>query len=735
MPYFICDLTTLSVNVLFELGYAIAKGKRISITLNSSFRDAKRNYKKLSVLSTIGYISYENSYELRDRFLDANPLESSQEPIREAMIRQVAETQTKIPGLFYLKSEIGTDASIKLTMRLQSSELPLIVDDPQEVASQPLIWYFENIHNAYAVVVHFIDQKREVDSTFLQNAKYSLGAGLARGLEKPLLMLAHAPFDSPVDFRDNLKIHQTAAECSKFAELWLEDIENRHDEESEQFRKRQTEVSTAIGLHRIRLGEYIAENEEQELSDYFVETASFNEALNVSQYLIYVGRKGSGKTANLYQLAKRLEEDKRNHVCIIKPVDYELEGVLRLLNSSLARVDPGYLIESLWKFLVYTELAVSVYSEIEQKPVYYQRTESENKFVEYVKSHQNLILSDFTVRMENAITELCSIDIQSSVSGQRAKISEILHTTLLGSMRELLGEVLENKKSVFVLVDNLDKAWSNKTDLDVLSEFLFGLLSAGQTISNDFQKPSTKWKSVNLSLVVFLRSDIFTYIMRVAREGDKVTFTRMDWNDPILLRRVIEERFANSLDTEATEEIWEDFFAETVRGVPTKDYIINHIIPRPRDIIFLCKNALSNAINHRNSTISKDDIIQAEKVYSEYALNSLLAETEIQFPDMERLLIEFVGADEIISKARIEELARAANIDGDSINEAIELLCENTFLGLEIDPGKFEFLYNTGKAKVLQKMAQRVSEQKGIQRFKINTSFHAYLEISSPPAN
>ena len=666
--HFICDLTTLSLNVLFELGYAIAKGKRIWITLNSSFGDAKRNYKKLSVLSTIGYISYENSHELSNRFLGENTFENSQKPIRETMIRQVAESQTKIPGLFYLKSEIGTDASIKLTARLRSSELPLIVDDPQEIPSQPLIWYFENVHNAYAVVAHFIDQKREGESTFLQNAKYSLVAGLAQGFEKPLLMLAHAPFASPVDFRDNLKVHQTAADCSKFADLWLEDIENNYDKQREQFRKRYAEASAAIGLHRIRLGEYMAENEKQELSDYFVETASFNEALNVSQYLIYVGRKGSGKTANLFQLAERLKEDRRNHICIIKPVDYELEGVLRLLNSSLTKVDPGYLIESLWKFLVYTELAVSVYSEIDRNPVHYQRTKSENKFVEYVEAHQNLISSDFTVRMEKAITELCAVDIQNSVSEQRAKISEILHTTLLGNIRGLLGEVLENRNKVFVLVDNLDKAWSNKNDLQVLSEFLFGLLSAGQTISSDFQKPGMRWKPVNLSLVVFLRSDIFTYIMRVAREGDKVAFTRMDWNDPVLLRRVIEERFANSLNTEVAEEIWEQFFAASIKGVPTKDYITSHIIPRPRDIIFICKNALSNAINHRNSTITEDDIIEAEKAYSEYALNSLLAETETQFPDMEGLLFEFVGADEIISKTRIEEFARIANIPGDSVS-------------------------------------------------------------------
>src|SRR5262245_39265944 len=59
---FICDLTTSNENVLFELGYAIATGKRIWITLNPRHHDAARRYEELRLLTTIGYASYGNAH-------------------------------------------------------------------------------------------------------------------------------------------------------------------------------------------------------------------------------------------------------------------------------------------------------------------------------------------------------------------------------------------------------------------------------------------------------------------------------------------------------------------------------------------------------------------------------------------------------------------------------------------------------------------------------------------------
>ena len=85
-----------------------------------------------------------------------------------------------------------------------------------------------------------------------------------------------------------------------------------------------------------------------------------------------IGRKGSGKTAILYKLQNEFLSDKRNHVCLIKPIGYELDGIVSMLNQTLPISEKGYLFESFWKYLIYTELAKSVYEDLSRKPIYIQ---------------------------------------------------------------------------------------------------------------------------------------------------------------------------------------------------------------------------------------------------------------------------------------------------------------------------------------------------------------------------
>jgi hypothetical protein len=364
-----------------------------------------------------------------------------------------------------------------------------------------------------------------------------------------------------------------------------------------------------------------------------------------------------------------------------------------------------------------------------------QHEPAETELLEYLEKAP-FVREPFTVRMEHAIEGLCQIDTRQSVRNQREKVSEILHRELLGDLRKLLGSALREKHRVVVLVDNLDKAWRRREDLDVLARFVFGLLGAGKEMSEELEKDRLSRPRVNISLIVFLRSDIFSYVRFVARESDKIAFTRMDWNDPRLLERVIEERFASSLgetlgESISSSDIWDRFFVQTVKGMSTKEYIVSRVIPRPRDIITFCTSALSHAINHRNMRIEKEDILRAEADYSEYAVYTLLAEIDAQLKNAENLLLEFAGSSTTITHGQISEMLPKANIDEDQSDHAIELLYQSAFLGLETRPGNFEFLYETGRNEVFQTLARKTAEQTGEQRYRINIPFHAFLEIES----
>lgn len=415
---------------------------------------------------------------------------------------------------------------------------------------------------------------------------------------------------------------------------------------------------------------------------------------------------------------------------LIKPVAYELEGTLKLLRLTKSKAEQGFMVESLWKFLVYTELALSVYREIDEKPAHYTRTDSEIIFMDYVDANEALIKFEFAVRMERAINNLCKIDLTNSIEHQRARVSEILHHNILNKLRVYLGLVLENREKVCVLIDNLDKPWIRGTEIDILSDFLFGLLSVSKTISDDFLKERKKLKSIRLSLIIFLRSDIFSYILREARERDKLIHRRLEWIDPLLLQRVIEERFLEASERKLSrEQVWPIFFVETVNGIATKDYIVSRVIPRPRDTIYLTRAALAHAVNRGHARIEEVDIQQAEKEYSQYVFNSVEAETSAQLEHLEELLYEFVGTNKIVTREQIESFIRKVSIPIEKAQYVINLLCEATFLGLEVDSNKFEYLYDEDRGEVMRVLARKITEASGNERYCINLPFRSYLEI------
>ena len=255
-------------------------------------------------------------------------------------------------------------------------------------------------------------------------------------------------------------------------------------------------VKLSTELKSLRLGEYVAENEADSLSDYFVETAAYRAALDGKQS-IFVGRKGSGKSANFLALAAQLQADARNLVCVIKPVAYELEGVVSLLSRYKEKDEKNYAVESLWKFLLITEIANTAGQAIEARPAK-AANEDEQRLLDVLNARGKFLRKDFSIRLEqciedlnNKVSQLKSDDRRREAS--RHAISEAIHENVLGELRRLLGKVLGGKHRVAVLMDNLDKAWDKQTDIDTFSNLLLGLLAAAGRLTTDFQRGATNW--------------------------------------------------------------------------------------------------------------------------------------------------------------------------------------------------------------------------------------------------
>ena len=473
----------------------------------------------------------------------------------------------------------------------------------------------------------------------------------------------------------------------------------------------------------------MAEHEAERLYEYFVETSTFYQAID-DPLTILVGRRGTGKTAILYAIYSELSNSTRNHVTIMKPVGYETHGLIRVLEEIQQHSERGFLIESLWKYLIYSEIASTVASEIRERPVYQQISHEEQALLDYYEHNSSILTQPFSERIETAISSLEGVGAISNAQEQRLKISEHLHSSLIGELRRHLGLVLADYNNLVLLIDGLDEPWNPGEHVDHLAELIAGLLSVAQYIPNDFRRSSSKIKAVNAKITILLRSDIFAFIQHLIPEQDKLPIVRVKWNDPNLLLRVLEERMLHGAPRQRkAEELWDELFPDKVVGVTSAEFLLRTILPRPRDLIHFIKVAVNNAVNRGQHKIAPEDLLTARGQYSQYAFQSVLKEDDPSKGKLEAVLYEFAGADAILERGHIESRFAAAGVVGEDVDFYLDLLCDISFLGIETTT-VFRYSGDEEERRTLRNIARVLASRKDrSERFAINPAFHQVLQI------
>jgi hypothetical protein len=725
--FVVADLTGLNLNVLFEVGYAIAKNKRVWPTLDTSIGGIEFN--ELRTLTTVGYARYSSSSDIASAFLRERPYEDLNATILNTLISPNLSAGPT-PTLLYLKSQFDTDASIQITKRLTEAPIKQIIDDPRESPAQTLTWYGQQVYAAEAVVCHLTSPSRQGSST--RNARYALVAGMAHGMGKRVLMIAEGDYLAPLDYRDMLRQYQTASAARRHLDAWIQPLEDNWRANRQSKEALSSRIRLATELKGLQLGEYIAENEGERLVDgYFIETAAYREALAGTTHTIFVGRKGTGKSANFLQLSARLQADARNILSVIKPVAYELEAILKILRGYSDRDRKGYVIESLWKFLLYSDVANALAHKLSPRVTAALSVE-ESAFLDFFQLHQTLLSGDFSTRLERCVAVLEEQASEESAKAEvedfRRSISEVLHSGFLRDLRMHLVSALARGSRVALVIDNLDKAWDRQNDLHSLAEFLLGLLGAANKVRQEIKKDAKT--DLDVSLAVFLRADIFEKVQEVAREPDKIKYTRLTWTDPEMLYNLIEERFAASKgDGVPRDALWHQFFCPSVESIPTKAYLAQSVLPRPRDFLFLVMTSVATAINRAHSRVEQADVMSARVDYAEFAFGILVIEDTSQDGIMEKVLYEFVGAPAEVMHSEVLVRLTKAGVPAARMPSVIEQLCARSFLGVEVGKGDFRFPDNSVEAKKVAVLARQLCETRNAEpTYQIHRAFRPFLE-------
>jgi hypothetical protein len=129
--FFCADVTTINPNVMFELGFSIARDKRIWLVRDDSYLDSKTEFDQLRLLTTVGYRSYTNAEQIIKAFFVDKPHTTLDQTIYRESIEPLLGPSKHQEPFVYLKSRHDTEASVRVSRVLDSLTPKPVLDDPR----------------------------------------------------------------------------------------------------------------------------------------------------------------------------------------------------------------------------------------------------------------------------------------------------------------------------------------------------------------------------------------------------------------------------------------------------------------------------------------------------------------------------------------------------------------------------------------------------------------------------
>jgi len=193
-----------------------------------------------------------------------------------------------------------------------------------------------------------------------------------------------------------------------------------------------------------------------------------------------------------------------------------------------------------------------------------------------------------------------------------------------------------------LLFDELDRDFRRGNEAYLRR--LEGLVEAGLEIFRDVRGSGKK-----IQCRVFLRTDIFD-VLKLPSMKNKIRTDHvvdLDWGRPEFrgtLRSLMEKRFRKALGNKAIT--WDDMFAVQLVGPlgrTTYEFILDHTLLRPRDVIQFCNGVLGcfkrrTGSSSAESKFSEEDLISARQEYGAYLYREFFDEAEEHFPDLSKYL-------------------------------------------------------------------------------------------------
>jgi hypothetical protein len=712
--FLVADISRLNFNVVYEIGFAIGKGKPILLVKHKAVTEGHPSIQDVGIFDTLGYKEYTTSDELYALFRDV-------ENIRPMHISGKINDKTPI---YLIQPKTKTDYDGFIVYGIKKSHLYYRSFDPAESPRLAGPDAITNVAESFGVVLHFLPNEH-VDSQ-THNIRSAFVAGLADGMDKRALYIQSGETPIPVDLRDFVT---TCRFQSQFKEA-IGSLAERvyEDRDVSIVSKPAGELSV---LSQMDLGASAAENEITSLGEYYLEIDAFRRAQRKEVRLV-TGRKGSGKTAIFFMLRDRVRSKRSNVVIDLKPEGYQL---LKLKDSIISLMSAGtveHTITAFWEYLLWLEIC---YKLLEKDQELHKR--DHNLFEPYQRlkavyiSDEYSAEGDFSERLKILLRDIISI-IEAEyndgvdVNLTTAQITGLIYRHNFQELKENVIRYLKFKDELWLLFDNIDKGWSSQ---GVKSEDLVivrSLIEATRKIERELRN-----LGIPAHTIVFLRNDVFEHLVDSTADRGKETRANVDWDDPEMLRELLRRRIDRNWDTanpKSFSSVWTSICTPIVDGQDSAEYMIDRCLMRPRSLLDLIGHCRGYAMNLGHDRIMKEDISKACSAFS----NDLLAEIDLEirdvFPSAEHLLYAFIGSSKELRREDLLQVLAGHSISPTDVDAIVNLLLWFGFLGFIWTDGSQRYIYSFHyNMKVLQG-SHNVLLNNGVI-YVINPAFHPALGV------
>jgi len=305
------------------------------------------------------------------------------------------------------------------------------------------------------------------------------------------------------------------------------------------------------------------------------------------------------------------------------------------------------------------------------------------------------------------------------------KLLNLLYFGELSKPKNALKTILQSHQ-VYIFLDELDAGWDNT---DEAKNYINGLFNSVYSLSS----------TPGLNIFVSLRQDMYNNLIESLTNGEKIRedIEKLHW-DKKSLKALIARRISVCIPEKLRKNFYTDETINLVFEENVFDFILEHTLNRPREVIEFCNRALDEYINtfnqHHNSQ-KKIDLQIIDNVlidFSTYRIQDICKEYQYEYPHVKEILYAFEHGLEFYS------LVECTSVCEKGIFKLVEKYGEVDWLRkIEFDPHfLIELLFNIGflqiyipnDNKYLAFYETNILDFSSIDNFKINNVFVSALK-------